>query len=56
VLLEHGDIDTFKIVERLKGIGYQGAITIEYCGLGDPNVAARQDLLYMRSILSELGY
>lgn len=56
VLLEHGDIDTFKIVEKLKEIGYTGAATIEYCGLGDPNVAARQDLAYMRSILNELGY
>ena len=56
VLLEHGHIDNFKIVEKLKEIGYKGAVTIEYCGLGDPNVAARQDLAYLRSILNELGY
>jgi sugar phosphate isomerase/epimerase len=55
-LLEDGDIDNFKIVERLKETEYNGAATIEYCGQGDPNVAARLDLAYMRSILSELAY
>jgi len=53
-LLESGDIDFFKVLEALQRTGFDGHVTIEYCGLGDPNVAAGRDLLYTRGILNEL--
>lgn len=53
-LLEAGDIDFFKVLEALQKTGFDGAVTVEYCGLGDPNVAAARDLTYARSILTEL--
>ncbi|MEW6355732.1 MAG: sugar phosphate isomerase/epimerase [Planctomycetota bacterium] len=54
-LLESGDIDFFKVLDALKKTGYDGPITIEYCGLGDPNVAAARDIVYARSVLNELS-
>jgi len=53
-LLELGNIDFYKVFEQLKGAEYDGVVSIEYCGEGDPNVAARRDLEYARTILSEL--
>ncbi|NOZ21602.1 MAG: sugar phosphate isomerase/epimerase [Planctomycetes bacterium] len=54
-LLESGDIDFFNVLAALQKTGYDGPVTVEYCGLGDPNVAAARDVTYVRSILNELS-
>ena len=54
-LLESGDLDFYKILEALQRSGFDGNVTVEYCGLGDPNVAACRDLIYARGILNELS-
>lgn len=51
VKLADGHIDVYKWVEKLVKIGYDRAICIEYCGEGDPHVAAEQDIAYMRKCL-----
>jgi len=51
-----GHIDFYKVFEALKATGFKGAVCIEYCGAGDPAVAAEQDLKYIRSLLDELDY
>ncbi len=53
-LLSGGDIDIFKVVEKLVGSGYEGPVCIEYCGQGDPRPAAQQDIIYLRDCLREI--
>jgi len=48
VRLADGHIDTHKWVQKLVDLGYEGAVCIEYCGAGDPHVAAEQDIAYLR--------
>jgi hypothetical protein len=33
-------------------MGYNDSICVEYCGAGDPHVAAEQDLRYVRQTLA----
>ncbi len=51
VPLANGHIDTFKYVQMLGQLGYNGDLCIEYCGEGDPHVAAEQDIVYLRRCL-----
>ncbi|NIA16485.1 MAG: TIM barrel protein [Nitrospiraceae bacterium] len=48
VKLSEGEIDVHKWVSKLVAMGYDGPVCIEYCGAGDPHVAAEQDLAYLR--------
>ena len=48
VRLADGHIDTFRWVQKLIALGYDDAVCIEYCGAGDPHVAAEDDLQYLR--------
>jgi sugar phosphate isomerase/epimerase len=45
--LEQGQINTFEIVKRLKEIGYQGALCVEYPCPGDGLIAAKRDKEYI---------
>lgn len=53
-LLDAGDIDMFSVIHAMKNNGYTGPFCIEYCGLGDPDVAAERDIQYLRKILAEV--
>jgi 3-dehydroshikimate dehydratase len=52
--LQNGDIDYFPIILELSRIGFPELITIEYCGLGDPSVAAERDILYVQNLIDEV--
>lgn len=54
VLLAGGHIDYRKVLGAITQAGYRGDYCIEYCGLGDPAVAARQDREYLSALLAEL--
>lgn len=47
----HGLIDFPAIVKTLRQVGYNGYLTAELLAKPDPDMAARQTLTYMRSIL-----
>ncbi|MBI5093472.1 MAG: sugar phosphate isomerase/epimerase [Candidatus Hydrogenedentes bacterium] len=51
VRLADGHIDVYKWLEKIAGMGYDGPMCVEYCGAGDPRVAAEADLAYMRRSL-----
>lgn len=53
--LEEGHLDYFRILQALRDTGYAGHVCCEYCGLGDPSVAAQADLNYLQRTLRELG-
>lgn len=53
--LQNGDIDFFKVISYLFQKGYEGDICIEYVGAGDPAPKAREDILYLKSILAEIN-
>ncbi|MBE3576185.1 MAG: sugar phosphate isomerase/epimerase [Limnochordales bacterium] len=53
--LEMGHLDYYRILEALYRTGYSGFLTIEYCGQGDPSVAAAADIRYVRQILAEIA-
>jgi len=48
--VEDGDLDYNKIFSMLKSIKYSGLLSIEYSGLGDPNVIARKDIKYVKEL------
>lgn len=48
VKLADGHIDIYKWLEKLVRMGYDGPMCVEYCGAGDPHVAAKEDLEYVR--------
>lgn len=52
--LESGHLDYYRILRALRDTGFEGHVCCEYCGLGDPSVAARQDLAYLKTTLREL--
>jgi len=54
VKLADGHIDTYKWLAKLVALGYDDAVCIEYCGAGDPHVAAQEDLAYLRRLLEWL--
>lgn len=54
-MLDEGHLDYFSILRALRDTGYAGHVCCEYCGLGDPSVAAQRDLAYLKSTLRELG-
>lgn len=51
VWLSDGDINLFNYVQKLVNLGYDGPVCIEYCGAGDPHVAAERDIAYLRRCL-----
>lgn len=51
VKLADGHVDTAKWVAKLCEQGYDGPVCIEYCGAGDPHVAAAADVRYLRDTL-----
>jgi len=55
VKLADGHIDACKWLSKLVSMGYDGPVCIEYCGAGDPHVAAEQDLAYLRRCLEWAG-
>jgi len=52
--LANGDLDNYKIVKALYETDYRGDMCIEYCGSGDPSIAAREDILYLRGLIGEI--
>ena len=54
VRLADGHIDTYRYLEKLDALDYNGAVCVEYCGEGDPQVAAQQDIKYVRNCLEWL--
>jgi len=52
VKLAEGHIDTAKWLTKLCAMGYDGPVCVEYCGAGDPHVAADEDLRYVRQTLA----
>lgn len=52
-LLENGAIDYYRIVCQLVEYGYDGYICIEYCGEGDPAIAAEKDIVYLRRLIKD---
>jgi sugar phosphate isomerase/epimerase len=54
-MLDNGHLDYFRIFRALHDTGYRGHVCCEYCGLGDPSVAAQRDLAYLKSTMHELG-
>lgn len=48
VRLEEGHVDVYKWLEKLHALGFDESVCIEFCGHGDPHVAARADLAYAR--------
>jgi 3-dehydroshikimate dehydratase len=51
VRLAEGQIDLYKWVQKLVRLGFDDRVCIEYCGAGDPRVAAQQDIDYLRKTL-----
>ena len=51
--LDFGDIDYARGMQAIVASGYAGDYCIEYCGRGDPGVAAERDARYFRQILEE---
>lgn len=51
--LENGDIDLYRGLRAVVESDYAGPYCIEYCGKGDPSVAARADARYFRETLWE---
>ena len=54
-MLDDGHLDYYRIFRALRDTGYTGHVCCEYCGLGDPSVAAQRDLAYLKSTMRELG-
>ena len=54
VTLADGHIDLYRWMEALLGLGFDGPVCVEYCGAGDPRVAAEQDRAYVDRILGWL--
>ena len=50
-----GQIDFYKWTDKLIKLGFDGPVCVEYCGAGDPHVAAEQDRLYLDKILAWIG-
>jgi len=55
VPLAEGDIDYFRILQRLPSLGYTGPVCIEYVGSGDPHVRAEADLRYLENCFKWLA-
>jgi sugar phosphate isomerase/epimerase len=55
-MLENGDIDLYRGLRAVVESGYTGDYCIEYCGKGDPSVAARADARYFRETLWEASH
>lgn len=51
--LELGDIDFYRGLLAIVSSGYSGNYCIEYCGKGDPSVAAKRDAAYFKETLAE---
>ena len=47
-----GDIDLKKIIKILCGAGYDGYLSLEYEGVGDPYEETKQSIDYLRKMLS----
>ena len=52
VPLANGHIDFYKWMAKLVELGFDGPVCVEYCGVGDPHVAAELDRQYMAKLLS----
>jgi len=52
--LANGALDNYKIVKVLYETGYGGDMCIEYCGLGDPGIAAKEDIIYLRKLIADV--
>jgi sugar phosphate isomerase/epimerase len=53
--LAEGDIDMFRVLQRLPALGYTGPVCIEYVGTGDPHVRAEADIHYVKKCLDWLS-
>lgn len=54
VALANGHIDILRHLRQLHAMGYTGAFCIEYVGQGDPHVAARADIDYLKQSVNWL--
>ena len=54
-MLDDGHLDYYRIFRALRDSGFSGHVCCEYCGQGDPSVAAQRDLAYLQATLRELG-
>jgi sugar phosphate isomerase/epimerase len=50
-----GDINYWKVLRALRASGYDGALGVEYCGTGDPDVFVEDDAQYLLRLLSEIA-
>jgi sugar phosphate isomerase/epimerase len=50
--LGEGLVNLPGVVRRLQGLGYGGAVSVEYEGPGDPDEAVRRGLVYLRGLLA----
>jgi sugar phosphate isomerase/epimerase len=50
-VLGEGIVDLREPLERLRKLGYKGAISVEYEGTNDPFEAVRRGVAYLRSLL-----
>jgi len=55
VRLREGHIDTSQWLAKLVAMGFAGPVCIEYCGQGDPHVAAEEDIRYVRKTLERMA-
>lgn len=49
--LEDGDIDLFRYLQVLNGLGYTGDVCIEHVGELDPRAVASRDIVYLRECM-----
>lgn len=55
--IKYGDIDYRSLIAILENSGYKGSYGIEYCGKGDLDIPANEDIQYIAGILNEIsGY
>jgi sugar phosphate isomerase/epimerase len=54
--LRWGDVNYHQVLSAVKETGYEGPMGVEYCGTGDPDVVAEDDIRYLKSLLSRIDY
>jgi sugar phosphate isomerase/epimerase len=53
--LPQGEVDYYAVVAALVHQGFGGPYTIEWSGTGDPDVAATEDLRYLKGVLAAVA-
>jgi len=50
-----GDINYYRVLRALKEVSYSGPLAVEYCGTGDPDVFAEDDVRYLTALAARVG-